>query len=100
MRRISLSWSLLCVMLSAANRPALAQFGPAEPQGYGPKLPPATAFPTPGTYPTTESVALLNAEPGTTIRYTWDGSAPTSKSPVYDRSRCCSWAVSTRETTA
>ena len=63
--------------------PVLAQFGPPEPQGSGPKLKPPTAFPAPGIFPTTESVTLL-AEPGAVIHYTFDGSTPTSKSAVYD----------------
>jgi glyoxylase-like metal-dependent hydrolase (beta-lactamase superfamily II) len=77
---------LLCaaVLLSAASSLSHAQFGPPEPQGSGPKLDPPTAFPAPGTYPTTESVTLLNSDPQATIHYTLDGSAPTSKSPVYD----------------
>ena len=77
---------LLCaaVLLSATSSLSLAQFGPPEPQGSGPKLDPPTAFPAPGTYPTTESVTLLNSDPQATIHYTLDGSAPTSKSPVYD----------------
>jgi glyoxylase-like metal-dependent hydrolase (beta-lactamase superfamily II) len=62
----------------------LGQFGPQESQGHGPKLPAPTSFPAPGTYPTTESVTLRDTEPGVTIHYTWDGSAPNSKSPVYD----------------
>ncbi len=61
-----------------------AQFGPPEPQGSGPKLNPPTVFPEPGTYPTTESITLLDDDPQATIHYTFDGSAPTSKSPVYD----------------
>jgi len=61
-----------------------AQFGPPEPQGSGPKLDAPTVFPEPGTYPTTESITLLNSDPQATIHYTWDGSMPTSKSPVYD----------------
>jgi Chitobiase/beta-hexosaminidase C-terminal domain len=61
-----------------------AQFGPPEPQGSGPKLEPPTVFPDPGTYPTTEYVTLMDADPQATIHYTWDGSNPTSKSPVYD----------------
>ena len=65
--------------------PALhAQFGPKESQGSGPKLAPPTAFPQPGTFPTTESITLKDANPEAVIHYTWDGSAPTSKSPVYD----------------
>ncbi len=61
-----------------------AQFGPPEPQGSGPRLEAPTVFPAPGTYPTTESVTLIDADPQATIHYTWDGSMPTSKSPVYD----------------
>jgi glyoxylase-like metal-dependent hydrolase (beta-lactamase superfamily II) len=72
-----LSASLVCCL------PVVAQFGPPEPQGSGPKLKPPTAFPAPGTFPTTESVTLLS-EPGAVIHYTFDGSTPTSRSPVYD----------------
>ncbi len=61
-----------------------AQFGPPEPQGSGPKLDPPTVFPAPGTFPTTESITLMDADSHATIHYTWDGSTPTSKSPVYD----------------
>jgi glyoxylase-like metal-dependent hydrolase (beta-lactamase superfamily II) len=60
------------------------QFGPPEPQGSGPKLSPPTVFPPPGTYPTTESITLLDDDPQATIHYTFDGSPPTSKSPIYD----------------
>lgn len=61
-----------------------AQFGPSPPQGHGPKLAAPTAFSPSGTFPTTESVTLLDAEPGATIHYTLDGSVPTAKSPTYD----------------
>jgi len=60
------------------------QFGPQESQGSGPKLAPPTAFPQPGTFPTTESITLMDTDPEAVIHFTWDGSAPTSKSPVYD----------------
>ena len=63
------------------------QFGPPEPKGSGPKLDPPTVFPDPGTYPTTESVTLTDADPQATIHYTWDGSMPTSRSLVYDPSQ-------------
>jgi len=61
-----------------------AQFGPPEPQGSGPKLSTPTVFPPPGTYPTTESITLLDEDPEATLHYTLDGSTPTSKSPAYD----------------
>jgi glyoxylase-like metal-dependent hydrolase (beta-lactamase superfamily II) len=43
-----------------------------------------TAFPAPGTYPTTYSVTLLSATPGAQIHYTLDGTQPTSSSPAFD----------------
>jgi len=75
-------WSVaLCVM---AICPGLdAQFGP-PPQGHGPKLPAPTAFPPSGTFLTTESVTLLDAEPGAAIHYTLDGSLPTAASPLFN----------------
>jgi glyoxylase-like metal-dependent hydrolase (beta-lactamase superfamily II) len=63
---------------------AHAQFGPPEPDYPGPRFPTPTVFPAPGTYPTTESVTLLDADPAAEIHYTLDGSQPTSKSPLYD----------------
>lgn len=75
---------LLAIVWAYSSIFACAQFGPPEPQGHGPKLTAPTAFPAPGTYPTTESVTLRSAEPGVTIHYTWDGSLPTSKSPIYN----------------
>jgi hypothetical protein len=49
---------------------AAAQFPPpraGESAGSGPKLDAPTAFPEPGTYPTTESVTLLSADPAAQI---------------------------------
>ncbi len=43
-----------------------------------------TAFPEPGTYAVAQSITLLCATPGVTIRYTLDGTPPTSASPVFD----------------
>lgn len=74
----------VAVLLVGMQSVAVAQFGPQESQGSGPKLEGPTAFPEAGTFPTTESITLLDADPQATIHYTWDGSAPTSKSPVYD----------------
>lgn len=72
------------VFLAAGPHLLLAQFGPPEPQGSGPKLSAPTAFPAPGSFPTTDSITLSEADPTATIYYTWDGSAPTHRSPVYD----------------
>jgi glyoxylase-like metal-dependent hydrolase (beta-lactamase superfamily II) len=63
---------------------AHAQFGPPTPQGRGPKLPAPTAFPPSGTFPTTESVTLLDGDASATIHYTLDGSVPTAKSAAFD----------------
>ena len=50
----------------------------------GARLPAPTAFPPSGTFPTTESVTLLDSDPRATIHYTIDGSVPTAASPVFD----------------
>jgi glyoxylase-like metal-dependent hydrolase (beta-lactamase superfamily II) len=67
--------------------PALAQFGPPPPPQNGPKLAMPRVYPAPDTYPTTESVTLIAPEDGAQIRYTWDGSAPTAQSPLWDPQR-------------
>jgi len=77
----------LFAILAGMPQPGLAQFGPREPEPPGPPLPTPTVFPAPGTYPTTESVTLLDSDPDAVIHYTWDGSEPNSKSPVYDRTQ-------------
>jgi glyoxylase-like metal-dependent hydrolase (beta-lactamase superfamily II) len=77
----------LAVLVAGLFAVSRAQFGPPPPQGHGPKLPAPTAFPPSGTFPTTESVTLLDAEPGATIHYTLDGSVPTAKSTSYDPSQ-------------
>jgi glyoxylase-like metal-dependent hydrolase (beta-lactamase superfamily II) len=43
-----------------------------------------TAFPAPGTYPTTNSVTLLSATFGAEVHYTLDGTQPTHSSPTFD----------------
>jgi glyoxylase-like metal-dependent hydrolase (beta-lactamase superfamily II) len=50
----------------------------------GPKLPPPTVFPSPGTYFNTTSLSLMDEVPGTEIHYTWDGSQPNGNSPVFN----------------
>jgi glyoxylase-like metal-dependent hydrolase (beta-lactamase superfamily II) len=75
---------VLALLMICCCAAAHAQFGPQEPQGSGPKLNPPTVFPPAGTFPTTESITLLDDDPQATIHYTLDGSEPTSKSPVYD----------------
>ena len=77
----------IAVMLMAACPSAQAQFGPPPPQGHGPKLPAPIAFPPSGTFPTTESVTLRDAESGAGIHYTLDGSVPTAESPVFNPSK-------------
>ncbi|HVV72997.1 MAG TPA: chitobiase/beta-hexosaminidase C-terminal domain-containing protein, partial [Verrucomicrobiae bacterium] len=48
-----------------------------------PTLPPPGFSLPPGKYPSPIEVKLTEAEPGTVIRYTLDGSAPTSSDPGY-----------------
>ena len=71
---------VLCALASCAL--AQDQFGAPSNQPTGPKLPTPSVFPLPGTFPTTESLTLLDAEPGTQIHYTFNGSTPTEKSPT------------------
>jgi glyoxylase-like metal-dependent hydrolase (beta-lactamase superfamily II) len=80
----SLKMPAVAIAIFVASSLLHAQFGPPEPQGSGPKLSPPTVFPAPGSYPTTESITLLDDDPQATIHYTLDGSMPTSKSTVYD----------------
>lgn len=80
------TWGIAIIVIAFC--PALqAQFGPPPPQGHGPKLPAPTAFPPSGTFPTTESVTLQDADPGARIHYTLDGSVPTAESPVFNPSQ-------------
>lgn len=81
-----ITWVAGMVML--AGCPTLrAQFGPPPPQGHGPRLSAPTAFPPSGTFPTTESVTLFDADPGAKIYYSLDGSVPTAESPVFQPSK-------------
>lgn len=58
--------------------------GCAAARAQGAKLPTPSAFPPSGTFPTTESVTLLDSDPRATIHYTIDGSVPSAASPVFD----------------
>lgn len=68
----------------AAACACLILTGSAAVLAQGARLPAPTAFPPAGTFPTTESVTLLDSDPRATIHYTIDGSAPTAASPVFD----------------
>ena len=61
--------------------------GSAAAFAHASRLPAPTAFPPSGTFSTTESVTLLDSDPGATIHYTLDGSVPGAASPVFDRWR-------------
>ena len=66
---------------------AAVQAAPPPPPSSSARLPAPTAFPRPGTFPTTESVTLLDSNSRATIHYTLDGSVPTAASPTFDRWR-------------
>lgn len=71
--------ALLCILAPCAF--AQDQFGPPANQPTGPKLAAPTIFPLPGTFPTTESLTLLDATGAARIHYTLNGSMPTEESP-------------------
>lgn len=85
-RLIAASACALVLMGSSGSFAQAARSSPAR-EGGSPRLPAPTAFPAPGTFPTTESVTLLDADPRASIHYTLDGSMPTASSPVFDPSR-------------
>ncbi len=72
------------VLLPMLASTALAQdqFGPPAHEPSGPKLPLPTVFPEPGSFPTTESLTLLDTVADAEIHYTLNGSIPTAASPV------------------
>src|SRR6185437_2890154 len=76
--------ALVCLFILTGSPAAFGHPGGSSPTQMKPRLPVPTAFPPSGTFPTTESVTLLDADPGATIHYTLDGSTPTSASPVFD----------------
>ncbi len=65
---------------TTANQPAPVRV--ADP-GFAWKVGKPTFSPPAGTYNSNQSVAISCATPGSTIRYTTDGTDPTSSSPVY-----------------
>ena len=85
MMRASTTWraavAVATVLLAAGVAAAPQRGGGAPP---GPRLPLPTVFPAPGTYATTLSVTLLDADARAEIHYTLDGSVPTAASPRFD----------------
>lgn len=73
-----------CLFVITASAAATVQAAGSSQAGHPPRLPAPTAFPPSGTFPTTESVTLLDADHRATIHYTLDGSTPTAASPVFD----------------
>jgi outer membrane protein OmpA-like peptidoglycan-associated protein len=70
------------VAVAPKPSPAVVVRVPAPPPPAAPVA--AAAFdPAPGTFASPQSVALYTTTPGAVIRYTTDGSAPTTASPVY-----------------
>lgn len=76
LRRIVIALSCAGALICSGAQGAAA--GPGE------KLPSPTVLPLPGTYSNTTSITLMDAVPGTEIHYTWDGSIPDGRSPVFD----------------
>lgn len=75
--------SLLCVFALVASVVSVAT--PGQQAGAGDaRLPAPTIFPAPGTYFNTTSLSLMDAAHGAEIHYTWDGSEPNARSPVFD----------------
>ncbi len=82
-----LAAACLCLLILTGSAAATAQDASSVQTAHAPPLPGPTAFPPSGTFPTTESVTLLDSDPQATIHYTLDGSVPTAASPVFDRWR-------------
>ncbi|HVS78490.1 MAG TPA: MBL fold metallo-hydrolase [Steroidobacteraceae bacterium] len=76
--------ALGCLLVLTGTATASAQRAGSSIADPGARLPAPTAFPPSGTFPTTESVTLLDSDPRATIHYTLDGSMPTAASPVFD----------------
>jgi glyoxylase-like metal-dependent hydrolase (beta-lactamase superfamily II) len=76
-----------CLLMLAGSGTVRGQSAKLSPAARGAQLPAPTAFPPSGTFPTTESVTLLDSDPRATIHYTLDGSVPGPASPVFDRWR-------------
>lgn len=77
--------NFLLLSVAAGALSSAQDFGPPPKRDpNAPTLALPTAFPAPGTYPTTYSVTLLSATPDAQIHYTFDGTRPTASSPVFD----------------
>lgn len=77
----------VCLVILTGSAAATARPASSPPAQDAPRLPAPGAFPPPGTFPTTESITLFDADPRATIHYTLDGSVPSAASPVFDRWR-------------
>ncbi len=82
--RLGHGLSAIVVAVAMAGLPVRAQRGAPPTTASGPTLATPTAFPSPGTYTTTMSVTLMDADAQAEIHYTLDGSAPTAASPRFD----------------
>jgi glyoxylase-like metal-dependent hydrolase (beta-lactamase superfamily II) len=80
MRRVCAAIVIVLVSVGLAR----ARQGAPQPATAGPKLAAPTAFPSPGTYGVGIAVTLQSADPDAELRYTLDGSAPTTNSARYD----------------
>ena len=77
-----LSLALISTRTFLSN--AAAQDRPPAINPHAPTVATPTVYPEPGTYITTESVALFCATQGAEIHYTLDGTDPNPSSPVFD----------------
>jgi glyoxylase-like metal-dependent hydrolase (beta-lactamase superfamily II) len=77
-----LSLALISARTFLSN--AAAQDRPPAINPHAPTVATPTVYPEPGTYITTESVALFCATQGAEIHYTLDGTDPNPSSPVFD----------------
>jgi len=82
--KIPLLLSLALISTRTFLSNAAAQDRPPAINPHAPTVATPTVYPEPGTYITTESVALFCATQGAEIHYTLDGTDPNPSSPVFD----------------